>query len=149
MSFSSPTPPTKAINNVGVVYSGLARPAYCSDAERKMVEAISKNQYSKFKENESSLKNVLKLEKSQGLDKTIRHLCSFLETYDLLSLFIIVCPTDRKRHVCTLKLNDGKPITYDLLTDCRAVTPKIVGLSTAWFNKYGYFMDNQIKKPRL
>ena len=44
---------------------------------------------------------------------------------------------------------DGKPITYDLLTDYRAVTPKIVGLSTAWFNKYGYVMDNQNNKQTL
>ena len=96
MSFSLPTPPTNAIHNVGVVYPRTSRPAHGSDAEQKMVEAISKNQYSKFQENESSLKDVLKLEESQGLDETIRHLCSFLETYDLLFLFKIVCPADKK-----------------------------------------------------
>ena len=56
--FLSPTPPTNAIHNVGDVYSRMSRLAHGSDAERKMVEAISKNQYSKFKENESSLKDV-------------------------------------------------------------------------------------------
>ena len=103
MSFLSPTPPTNAIHNVGVVYSRLSRPAHGSDAERKIIEAISKSQYSKFKENESSLKDVRKLEVSQGLDKTIRHLRLFLETYDLFSLFTIVCPTNRKLRACTLK----------------------------------------------
>ena len=119
----------------------MSRPAHGCDAERKMDEAISKNQYSKFKENEFSLKDVLKLEESHGLDETICHLRSFLETYDFLSLFTIVCPTDRKFRECTLKTHDGKPITYDLLTDYRSVTPKIVALSTAWYNKYGYLMD--------
>ena len=148
--FQSSTQPTNAIHNVGVVYSRLSRPAHGSDAERKMVDAISKNQYSKFKENESSLKDVLKLEESQGLDESIRHLRTFLETYDLLPLFTIVLPTDQKLRVCTLKLhNDGKSITYDLLPDYHTVTPKIVGLSTAWFNKYGYFMDNQNNKQTL
>ena len=114
-----------------------------------MVEAISKNEYSKFKENKSSLKDVLKLEESQGLNETIRHLRLFLETCDIFSLFTIVCPTDRKLLVCTLKLHDGKPITYGLLTDYRAVTPKIVALSTVWYNKYGYFNDNQNNKHTL
>ena len=41
--FQSSTPPTNAIHNVGVVYSRLSRPAHGSDAERKMVDAISKN----------------------------------------------------------------------------------------------------------
>ena len=94
MSFSSPNPPTNAIHNVGVVYSRLSRPTHESDAERKMVEAIRKKQYSTFKENESVLKDVLKLEESQGLDETIRHLFLFLKTYDLLSLSTIVCPTN-------------------------------------------------------
>ena len=74
ISFSSPTPPTNAMHNVGVVYSRLYHPVYGSDAEIKMVKAISKNQYSKSKENESSLKDVLKLEESKGLNETIRHL---------------------------------------------------------------------------
>ena len=56
----------------------------------KIVEAIGKNQYSRIKENESSLKDVLNLEESHSLDENIRHLCTFLETY-LLSLFTIVC----------------------------------------------------------
>ena len=42
VSFSSPIPPTNVIHNVGVVYPRMSRPAYGSDAERKMVEAISK-----------------------------------------------------------------------------------------------------------
>ena len=62
------------MHNVGVVYSRLYHPVYGSDAEIKMVKAISKNQYSKSKENESSLKDVLKLEESKGLNETIRHL---------------------------------------------------------------------------
>ena len=75
VNFASPTPITNAIHNVGVVYSGTSRPAHGSDAERKMVKAISKNQYSKFRENESSLKDVHKLEENQGLDEAIRNLC--------------------------------------------------------------------------
>ena len=131
VSFTLPTLPTTIINNVGVVYSRTSRPAHGSDAERKMVDAIGKNQYSKFKENESSLKDGLVLEDSQGLDKTIRHLNTFLETYDLLFLFTIVCPVDSKLRECTLKTRDGNAITYDLLTDYHSVTPKIVALSTA------------------
>ena len=99
----------------------MACPDYSSDAEIKMVEVISKKQYSKFKENDSSLKDVLNLEESQGLDETIYHLCLFLKTYDLLFLFTIMCPTDRKICECTLKTLDGKPITYNLLTDYRSV----------------------------
>ena len=149
VSFASPTPPTNAIHNVGVVYSRTSRPAHGSDAERKMIEAISKDQYSKFKENEYSLKDVLKLEQSQGLDETIRHPCSFLETYDLLFLFIIVCPVDFKLRECILKTRDGNANTYNLLTDYRLVIPKKVALSTAWYNKYGYFTDTQNKKHTL
>ena len=35
MSFSSSTPPTNAIHNVGVVYSRLSNPVYGSDADDK------------------------------------------------------------------------------------------------------------------
>ena len=49
VSFALPTPPTNPLHNVGVVYSRTFRPAHGSDAEWKMVEAIGKNQYSKFK----------------------------------------------------------------------------------------------------
>ena len=149
VSFTSPTPPTNAIHNVVVVCSRTARSTHCSDAERKMVKAIIKNQYLKSKENESSLKDVLKLEESQGLDETIRHLCSFLETCDLLFLFTIVCRIESKLRECTLKTRDGNPITYDLLTDYRSVTPKIIALSIAWYNKHGYFTDNQNRKQTL
>ena len=101
-----------------------------------MVEAIGRTQYSKFKENESSLKDVLKLKEIQGLGETIRHLCTFLEAYDLLFLFTIVCPVDSKLCESTLKTCDYNAITYNQLTDYRSVTPTTVVLSTAWNNKY-------------
>ena len=114
-----------------------------------MVEAINKNQYSKFKENECSIRDILKLEEIQDLDKTILYICTFLETYDLLFLFIIVCPVNSKLCKCTLKTRDGKAITYDLLTVYRLVTPKTVKLSTTWYNKYGYLIGAQNDKQTL
>ena len=141
INFDSVTPTTNAVHNVGVVYSRMTRPAHGSEAEQKMIEAIGKNQYSKFTENESSLKDVLKLEESHGLDKNIRHLCTFLESYDLLALFTIVCPVDSKLRECTLKTLDSVAITDDLLTSYRTISQKLVAQSTAWYNKFGYFKD--------
>ena len=60
-----------------------------------------------------------------------------------------MCPVDSKFHECTLKTRDGNTITYDLLVDSYSVTPKIVTLSTAWYNKYGYFTDAKNKKQTL
>ena len=76
--------------------------------------------------------------------RTFTNLRMFLETYDLLFLFTIVCPVDSKLHnpECTFKTSDGDAITYDLLTSYRSITPKTIILSTAQYNKYGYFMIN-------
>ena len=109
----------------------MSRSVHGSDAQRKMVESIGKNQFSKLKKNKSSLKDVLKLEGSHGLDQNIRHLCTFLKLYDLLSLFTIVCPVDSKLRECTLKTRgDDDAITYDLMTSYSSITPKTVPLST-------------------
>ena len=147
-SFSSPTTYKLHPQRCSCLFR-TSRPAHVFDDERKMVEAISKKQYSKFKENKSSLKDVLKLGESLGIDDTIRQFRSFLEIYDLLFLYTIVCSADSKLRKCTLKLRDGKPITYNLLTDYRSVTPKIFTLSTAWYNKYEYFTDSQNRKQTV
>ena len=60
-----------------------------------------------------------------------------------------MCPVDFKLRECTLKTRDGNAITYDLLTGYRSATPKIVALSTAWYNKYGYFVDAKNNKQTL
>ena len=105
------------------------------------------------KTNTRSLKkksNILKLEKSHSLDKNIRHLSTSLESYELLSLFTIVCPVDSKLCECTPKIHsDGTAITYDLLASYCPITPKTVALSTAWYNKFDYFIDTQNNRQTL
>ena len=61
----------------------MSRPVEGSDAKQKMVEAIGKNQYSKFKENESSLIDFFEIEEIHGLIENIWHLCTFLQSFDL------------------------------------------------------------------
>ena len=58
-------------------------------------------------------------------------------------------PVDSKLRKYTLKTCDGSAITHYLLTDYRSVTTKIVTMSTAWNNTYGYFTDTQQKKHTL
>ena len=69
--FEITTTPPNASQKGGVVYSRTNRPAHGSEADQKMAEELSKNQYSKFQENKSSLKDILNLEESHGLDENI------------------------------------------------------------------------------
>ena len=110
VNFASSTPPNNALHKVGVVCFRTSRPVHGSGAEQKMVEAIGKNQYSKFKENESSLKDILKFEESHGLDENISNLCMFLETYSsypYLHLCVLLIPNSvnaPSRHVMVTQL---------------------------------------------
>lgn len=130
MSFVSLIPPINTLQNVGVVYSRMPCPVHLFNTEWEIVEAIDKIQYSQFKENDSSLKDVLKFEESHGLDKkNILHLCTFLKTYDLVSLFPIVCPVDSQLRGCTLKTRDDDAITHDLLTNYRSSIQELPGIT--------------------
>ena len=61
-----------------------------------------------------------------------------------------MCPVDSKLRECTLKTpSDGATITYGLLASYRYITPKAVALSTAWYNKFGYFIDAQNNRQTL
>ena len=66
--------------------------------------------------------------------------------YFYIQLYVLLI---KKLRECTPKTRDGKPITYNLLKDYCSVNSKIVALSTAWYNKYGYFVDAQNKKQTL
>ena len=148
VNFTLTIPLMNILHNMGVVYSCPSCPAYGSDAGRKMAEAIGKTNTRNLKK-KSSLKDILKLEESHGLDENIRHFCTFLETSYLLSLFTIICPVDFILLQYTLKTRDGDAITYDLLITYRSITPTTVTLSTSWYNKYSYFMDAENNKHTL
>ena len=95
------------------------------------------------------MRTSFRLEESHGLDKNIRHLRTFLESYDISALHTIVRPVDSKLRICTLKTRDGVAITDDLLTNYRTISLKTVAHSTAWYNKYGFYMDAQNKRQTL
>ena len=71
MSFDTPPPPPPTTNvayDVRIIHSRASCLVKGLDAERKVIGALSKNQYHRFIKNESSLKDVQKLEESRDLD---------------------------------------------------------------------------------
>jgi hypothetical protein len=151
MAFDTDEPTPNADYEVGVVLSKEHRPALGSDAERKLLEGICKNQYDKYNRAESSMKSIERLLQSRGIMDTITATTAVLDRYDMKQPFTIIFPMDPTLQKISLKMTfDGSaPRTVDLLVDFRKVTKEEVALSCSWWNLHGFFMDGENHKQSL
>ena len=115
-----------------------------------MFEAIGRNQYLKFKESKENLTDIIKLDESRGLDETIWQVKTALETYHHLSKLTIEYLMYFKLWECTLKKRSNCTIiTLDLLTSYHSVSPKVVTLSSAWYDQFVSIVDVSGKRQTL
>ena len=71
MNFATTSPNQNDVYIDGVVHPRGSRPAVGISAESKIILALSKNQSQKFSKNESSLKDVTRLDQARGIDDNI------------------------------------------------------------------------------
>jgi hypothetical protein len=146
--FDNDTPTQNTDYNVGVMISKEDRPDPGSDIERKLIESLCKNQYTKYKKAETSMKSVERLLQSRSIMDTIEATENVLNKFDMKDPFTIVYPEDTTLARVALKMNaNGSGIrSLELLSDFRQVSIEEVALSCAWWNLHGHYKDKDDAK---
>jgi hypothetical protein len=144
IEFDTDTPTQNTDYNVGVMIAKEDRPAAGSDVERKLIESLCRNQYTKYKKAETSMKSVKRLLQSRSIMDTIEATETILIKFDMKDPFIIIYPEDPTlRRVSHKMLSNGIGIrSLNLLMDFCQVTVEEVALSCAWRNVHGHYKDN-------
>jgi hypothetical protein len=151
LDFDDDTPTQNTDFTVGVVISKADRPDPGSDDERKLIDSLCKNQYTKYKLPEASMKSVERLLQSRGIMDTISGTETALAKYDMKETFTVVFPEDKTLHRVNLTMNFDKSNikSVNLLSDFRKVTIEEVVLSCSWWNLHGHYFDKSKKKLSL
>lgn len=104
MSFDDDAPTKNSTFNVRVVHPCASHPPKGTDLKQKVIDILSKNQYSKFNKRKSGLNSVEHVEQSQNITKTIRNLEMVWEKFDFFQVFDIVFLLDPTLIWVALKL---------------------------------------------
>jgi hypothetical protein len=148
IAFDNDTPTQNTDYNVGVMISKEDRPDSGSDVERKLIESLCKNQYTKYKKAETSMKSVERLLQSRSIMDTIEATENVLTKFDMKDPFTIVYPEDETlaRVALKMKANGSGIRSLEILSDFRQVTIEEVALSCAWWNLHGHYKDKDNEK---
>ena len=148
IEFDAAEPAQNTDYNVGVMMSKEDRPDSGTDTERKLIESLCKNQYTKYKKAETSMKSVERLLQSRSIMDTIEATETILNRFDMKDPFTIVYPEDETLDRVALKMkpNGGEIRSLNILTDFRQVSIEEVALSCAWWNLHGHYKDKDNKK---
>jgi hypothetical protein len=143
----TPTPTQDTDYNVSVMIAKEDRPAAGSDVERKLIKSLCRNQYTKHKKAETSMKSIERLLQSlqsRSIMDKIEATETILIKFDMKDPFIIVYPEDPTLNKVSLKMmSNGSGIrSLNLPMDFRQVTVEEVALSCAWWNVHGHYKDN-------
>jgi hypothetical protein len=151
LNFDDDTPAQNTDLTVGVVISKADRPEQGSDDERKLIDSLCKNQYTKYRLPEANMKSIERLLQSRGIMDTISGTKTALNKYDMKETFTVVYPLDKslKRVALTMNFDNSNIKSVDLLSDFRKVTVDEVALSCSWWNLHGHYFDNDKKKHSL
>ena len=134
LNFDDDTPAQNTDLTVGVVISKADRPEQGSDDERKLIDSLCKNQYTKYRLPEANMKSIERLLQSRGIMDTISGTKTALNKYDMKETFTVVYPLDKslKRVALTMNFDNSNIKSVDLLSDFRKVTVDEVALSCSW-----------------
>lgn len=148
IEFDTATPTQNTDYNVGVMMSKEDRPDSGTDTERKLIESLCKNQYTKYKKAETSMKSVERLLQSRSIMDTIEATETILNRFDMKDPFTIVYPEDETLDRVALKMkpNGGGIRSLEILSDFRQVTVEEVALSCAWWNLHGHYKNKNNEK---
>jgi hypothetical protein len=148
ITFDNDIPTQNTDYNVGVMISKEDRPDPGSDVERNLIESLCRNQYTKYKKAETSMKSVERLLQSRSIMDTIEATENVLTKFDMKDPFTIVCPEDPTlaRVALKMKANGNGIRSLDILSDFRQVTVEEVALSCSWWNVHGHYKDNSNAK---
>jgi hypothetical protein len=151
LNFDDETPEQNTDLTVGVVISKADRPEPGSDDERKLIESLCKNQYTKYRLPEANMKSIERLLQSRGIMDTISGTKTALNKFDMKETFTVVYPADKslKRVALIMNFDNSNIKSVDLLSDFRKVTVEEVALSCSWWNLHGHYFDNEKKKHSL
>jgi hypothetical protein len=94
IAFDNDIPTKNTDYNVGVMISKEDRPDSGSDVERKLINSLCKNQYTKYKKAETSMKSVERLRQNRSIMDTIEATKNVLSKFDIKDPFTIVYPED-------------------------------------------------------
>jgi flagellar biosynthesis regulator FlaF len=124
------------------------RPDSGSDIERKLIESLCKNQYTKYKKAETSMKSIERLLQSRSIMDTIEATETVLNKFDMKDPFTIVYPEDKTlaRVALKMKANGSGIRSLEILSDFRQVTIDEVALSCSWWNLHGHYKDKDNTK---
>ena len=148
IEFDTDKPTQNTDYNIGVMIAKEDRPDAGSDIERKLIESLCKNQYTKYKKAETSMKSVERLLQSRSIMDTIEATETVLNKFDMKDPFTIVYPVDATLDRVALKMKaDGSGIrSLEVLSDFRQVSTEEVALSCAWWNLHGHYKDKEGEK---
>jgi hypothetical protein len=148
IAFDNDTPTQNTDYNIGVMISKEDRPDSGSDIERKLIESLCKNQYTKYKKAETSMKSIERLLQSRSIMDTIEATETVLNKFDMKDPFTIVYPEDKTlaRVALKMKANGSGIRSLEILSDFRQVTIDEVALSCSWWNLHGHYKDKDNTK---
>jgi hypothetical protein len=148
IAFDNDTPAQNTDYNIGVMISKEDRPDSGSDIERKLIESLCKNQYTKYKKAETSMKSIERLLQSRSIMDTIEATETVLNKFDMKDPFTIVYPEDKTlaRVALKMKANGSGIRSLEILSDFRQVTIDEVALSCSWWNLHGHYKDKDNTK---
>ena len=147
IEFNAAEPAQNTDYNVGVMMSKEDRPDSGTDTERKLIESLCKNQYTKYKKAETSMKSVERLLQSRSIMDTIEATETILNRFDMKDPHHSTLTTQPSPspspsplnphphpHLAQVKFSDGK---RDAAVAGKYISSTEITCNTPSFEKFG------------